>query len=161
MGGYCLVIAWKKPEGIRFADGAISHMEEAQGSHSLFPPGSFAVPMGLVWRGYGTGMERVWSRLPPNPLQLRSSAEVDRGKKAAKTMDPEPEQAFLSFHSLSPDCFSALNLREGYGTGVPRLCRRYAWPLHCKCTGIQVPILRLRRRYGAGVVPVYSVLPPQ
>jgi len=37
-----------------------------------------------VWRGYGTGMERVWSRVPPNPLLLRSSAGADTGEKSIK-----------------------------------------------------------------------------
>jgi len=84
-----------------------------------------------VWRGYGTGMERVWSRLPPNPLQLRSSTGADTGEKSIKN---EGSGTSATFPSLAPS-FSALFLfpppaepvRPGYACGIRGQCEANAW----------------------------------
>jgi len=56
-----------------------------------------------VWKGYGTGMERVWSRLPPNTLQARSSAEADTGEKSIGPEAPEDDGEGI-FAPIGKEC---------------------------------------------------------
>jgi len=104
--------------------------------------------MEWVWNGYGTGMERVWSRLPPNPLQLRSSAEVDRGEKSIKN---DGSGTWATFPPLPPSFYALFLFPETTGQvrnrsapAMPAACLADALHMH-RDTGSDTATMELIR----------------